>query len=188
MGVKRLRKTKRGRRIKMVDDKLMRDEAQRAANYEAIKSNVKAEVGDDIYAEAVRPTSSQAARVEEVADGMRRTAVEEVVETEREVERARFAARVSQVVDYLFFLVYGLLTIRLLLELFAARESAGFYKFIAAVTDPFYSPFRGLVPSPSTAEGFTLALPIVVALVVYMLLHLAINGLLRMVAHRKTEV
>ena len=172
----------------MVDDKLAREEAQRAANYEAIKSNVKAEVGSDIYAEAVRPVPSQAHRVESVADNMRRTAVNEVVETDREIARARGVARVSQVVDYLFFLVYGLLTIRLLLELFAARESAGFFRFIKTVTDPFYAPFSGLVPSPSTAEGFTLALPIVVALVVYMLLHLAINGLLRMLAHRKTEI
>jgi uncharacterized protein YggT (Ycf19 family) len=172
----------------MVDDKLARDEAQRAANYEAIKSSVKAEVGDDIYAEAARPVPSQSARVEAVADGMRRTAVDEVVQTEREVERARGIARISQIIDYLFFLVYGLLTIRLLLELFAARESAGFFKFIKTVTDPFYAPFRGLVPSPTTAEGFTLALPIIVAIVVYMLLHLAINGFLRMFAHRKTEV
>lgn len=172
----------------MVDDKLAREEAQRAANYEAIKSNVKAEVGDDIYAEAARPVPSQARRVEAVADDMRRTAVDEVVETESEVARARFVARISQIVDYIFFVVYGLLTIRLLLELFAARENAGFFRFIKAATDPFYSPFRGLVPSPSTAEGFTLALPIIVALVVYMLLHLAMNGLLRIFAHRKTEV
>lgn len=172
----------------MVDDKLAREEAQRAANYEAIKSGVKADVGGEIYAEAARPAVSQAARVEQVADDMRRSAVDEVVETEREVERARFVARISQVVDYLFFIVYGLLTIRLLLELFAAREGAGFFKFIKSATDPFYWPFRGLVPSPSTAEGFTLALPIVVAIVVYMLLHLAINGFLRMIAHRKTEV
>jgi len=172
----------------MVDDKLAAEEAQRAADYEAIKSNVKADVASDIYAEAARPVASQAARVEEVADGMRRTAVTEVVETEREVQRARSVARVSQVVDYIFFLIYGLLTIRLLLELFAARESAGFFKFIKTLTNPFYAPFSGLVPSPSTAEGFTLALPIVVAIVVYMLLHLAINGLLRIFAHRKTEV
>ncbi|HEX6124175.1 MAG TPA: YggT family protein [Pyrinomonadaceae bacterium] len=172
----------------MVDDKLALEESERAANYEAIKSNVKADVGNEIYAEAARPVPSQATRIEDVADGMRRTAVEEVVETEREVERGRFVARVSQVVDYIFFLIYGFLTIRLLLELFAARESAGFFQFIKTVTDPLYSPFRGLVPSPSTAEGFTLALPIVVAIVVYMLLHLAINGLLRIFAHRKTAV
>lgn len=172
----------------MVDDKLALEEAQRAANYEAIKSSVKADVGNDIYAEAARATPAQAVRVENVADEMRRTAVDEVVETEREVGRARIVARVSQVVDYIFFLIYGLLTIRLLLELFAARESAGFFQFIKNVTDPVYSPFRGLVPSPSTAEGFTLALPVVVAIVVYMLLHLAINGLLRIFAHRKTAV
>ncbi|MEP7149133.1 MAG: YggT family protein [Acidobacteriota bacterium] len=172
----------------MVDDKLAREEAQRAANYEAIKSNIKADVGSEINAEAARPAPSQAARVEEIADGMRRTAVDEVVQTEREVGRARVVARISQIIDYLFFVVYGLLTVRLLLELFAARESAGFFRFVKNVTEPFYAPFRGLVPSPTTAEGFTLALPIVVAIVVYMLLHLAINGLLRIFAHRKTEV
>src|SRR5687768_8842366 len=64
---------------KMVDDKLERDEAQRAANYEAIKSGVKADVGGEIQAEAARPELSQAERVEEVADGMRRSAVSEVV-------------------------------------------------------------------------------------------------------------
>ncbi len=40
----------------MVDDKLAQDEAQRAGNYEAIKSDVKAEVGGEIAAEAQRPT------------------------------------------------------------------------------------------------------------------------------------
>ena len=172
----------------MVDDKLEREEAERAANYEAIKSGVKADVGNEIAAEASRPTPAEHERVDAVADDIRERAVDEVVETRNEVERGRVAARVSQVVDYIFFLIYSLLTIRLLLELFAARESAGFYQFIETVTDPFYAPFRGLVPSPSTAEGFTLALPIIVAIVVYMILHLAINGLLRMLAHRKTSI
>ncbi|MEP7074706.1 MAG: YggT family protein [Acidobacteriota bacterium] len=172
----------------MVDDKLLRDEAERAANYEAIKSNVKSEVGGEIVAGADRPTVAQAEYVENVAGDMRQSAVAEVEQTHREVERGRVAARLSQVVDYIFFLIYGLLAIRLLLELFAARESAGFVQFVKAVTNPLYAPFRGIVPSPSTPEGFTLALPIVIALVVYMLLHLAINGLLRMAAHRKVEI
>ena len=172
----------------MVDDKLQREEAQRALNYEAVKTNVQGDVAGEIVNEAAIPRHTQAERVEAIADEMRHKAVDEVVETEREVERGRVAARVSQVVDYVFFLIYGLLTIRLLLELFAARESAGFYKFIASITGPFYAPFRGLVPSPSTPEGFTLALPIIIAIVVYMLLHLAINGLLRIAAHRKTAI
>jgi uncharacterized protein YggT (Ycf19 family) len=172
----------------MVDDKLARDEAERAANYEALKSDIKSEVGAEVYTEAAGRRVVQEQRVEGLADGMRRQAVDEVVETDREVRRARSIARVSQVVDYIFFLIYGLLAIRLLLELFAARESAGFFQFIKTLTNPFYSPFRGLVPSPSTAEGFTLALPVIVAIVAYMLLHLAINGLLRIFAHRKTSV
>lgn len=172
----------------MVDNKLAFEEAQRTANYEAIKSDVKAEVGGEIAAEAERPTVNEAEKIDNIAGSLRSKAVNEVVETQNEVERGRILARVSQIVDYCFFLIYGLLTIRLLLELFAARESAGFFKLIKGLTGFFYAPFQGLVPSPTAAGGFTLALPIIVAIVVYMLLHLAINGLLRIFVHRKTEV
>ncbi|MGH9819279.1 MAG: YggT family protein [Pyrinomonadaceae bacterium] len=170
----------------MTDDKLLRDEAQRGANYEAIKTNVKSGVAGEIAAEA--DSGEQAERVEQTARDLRQTAVDEVVQTHREVVRGRGAARVSQVVDYMFFLVYGLLFIRLLLALFAARDSAGFTQFVRSVTDPLYAPFKGIVPSLSTPEGFTLALPIVIAIAAYALLHLAINGFLRMLAHRKVEI
>lgn len=169
----------------MKDDKLYRDENQRNANYEAVKSSVEADVGNEIAAKAHRTPE---AVPDEIAVDMRRQAVDDVVETHREVERGRVAARVSQVIDYIFFLIYGLLAIRLLLELFAAREGVAFFRFIKTVTDPFYAPFRGLVPSPSTPDGFTLELPIIVAIVVYALLHMAINGIFRMIAHRKVEI
>jgi len=172
----------------MVDNKLALDEAQRAADYDSIKSGLNSEVGGEIAARASVPTTREAGHVEAVADNMRHKAINDVEQTEREVERGRFMARISQIVDYVFFLIYGLLTIRLLLALFAARQGAGFVEFIRNVTDPLYAPFKGIVASPSTAEGFTLALPIVIALVVYMLLHLAVNGLLRIFAHRKVAI
>ena len=171
----------------MVDDKLRRDEIERAENLEKIKAQANAEVQREIAMDTTASAHDQQ-QIENVANDVRRTAVAEVEETHREVGRGRIAARISQIVDYLFFLLYAGLVLRLLLELFAARESAGFFQFIKDVTDPFYAPFRGLVPSPSTPEGFTLALPIVIALVAYMILHLAINGLLRMVAHRKVQI
>jgi uncharacterized protein YggT (Ycf19 family) len=171
----------------MVDNKLEQEEAQRAATYEAVKTEVQSEVGGEIAAHAGQKHAAHSERIDDVATNMRQKAVTEVVQTEREIERGRALARISQVVDYVFFLVYGLLGIRLLLELFAARESAGFFQFIRSVTGPFYAPFRGLVPSPSV-DGFTLALPIIIALVVYALLHAAINGLLRIFVHRKVEV
>ena len=63
----------------------------------------------------------------------------------------------------------------------------GFVQFINGVTFPFYVPFRGIVASP-TAGGFTLPLPVGIAMIVYMLLHRGINGTLRLAAHRKTTV
>jgi hypothetical protein len=171
----------------MVDNKLEQEEALRVANYEAIKSDVKSEVGGEIAAEATRPTVGEAERIDNIAGNMRQKAVNEVVETGREVERSRTLARVSQIVDYVFFVIYGLLAVRLLLELFAARESAGFVKFIKSATGLLYAPFQGIMPSP-TKDGFTLALPIIVALIVYMLVHFGINGLLRIFAHRKTAI
>lgn len=171
----------------MVDNKLAIEEAQRAANYEAVKSTVESRVDSEIAARATRATVSEHEHIDNIAGNMRQKAINEVVETDREVQRARVLARVSQVVDYIFFVIYGLLAIRLMLELFAARESAGFVKFIKSATGLFYAPFAGIVPSPSQ-DGYTLALPIIVALVAYMFLHLIINQLLRLFAHRKTEV
>jgi hypothetical protein len=80
------------------------------------------------------------------------------------------------------------LGLRFLLALLAARSGAGFVRFIVAVTDPFYRPFQGIVASPSTEGGHTLMMPLIIAIVVYILLHLAINGVLRIIAHRKTAV
>lgn len=171
----------------MIDEKLLQDELQRTQNYEAIKSTVKSEVGGEIVAQTERTTNVEANRIENVASNMRQKAVDEIVETENEVTRGRFLARISQFVDYGFFLIYGLLTIRLVLTLLSARQSNGFVQFIYSVTDVIYAPFKGIVPSPSV-EGVTLALSIVIALIAYALLHLAINGLLRIFVHRKTEV
>jgi uncharacterized protein YggT (Ycf19 family) len=172
----------------MEDDKLAADEARRAVQHEAIKAEVEGDVNAEIAARADRTTRVEAQKMEEVAGEFRGKAIDEVVETEREVERARGLARVSQIVDYIFYLIYALLALRLLLALLAARSSAGFVQFIYALTDPLYAPFRGIVASPRAEGGYTLALPIVIAIIVYALLHLGINGLLRLIAHRKTEI
>lgn len=171
----------------MKDDKLAAEEARRANQHELVKSQVEGEVHAEI-AERAAPTRAEAAQVDQVADEFRAKAVNEVVETEREVERARGAARVSQIVDYIFFVLYALLGLRFLLALLAAHNNAGFVRFIVAVTNPFYAPFKGIVASPSTDGGHTLVLPLLIAIIVYILLHLAINGLLRIIAHRKTAV
>ncbi len=172
----------------MDDDKLAIEEARRAGQHGAVKAQVEDEVQAEMADQTARKAPPDQERVGQVAEQFRAKAVDEVVETEREVERARGVARVSQVVDYIFYVIYALLGLRFLLALLAARSSAGFVRFIVAVTDPFYRPFRGIVASPSTESGHTLVLPLVIAFIVYVLLHLGISGLLRIMAHRKTTV
>ena len=172
----------------MDDDKLAIDEARRAQQHGSVKSQVEGEVQAEIAEQSAVNAPPDHARVQQLAGQFRAKAVDEVVQSEREVERARGVARVSQIVDYIFYVIYALLGLRFLLALLAARSTAGFVRFIVAVTDPFYRPFRGIVASPSTESGHTLMLPLVIAIIVYILLHLGINGLLRIIAHRKTAV
>jgi uncharacterized membrane protein len=171
-----------------MDDKLAAEEARRSVQHDSVKSQVEGEVQSEIADQAQAPVAGESQRIQQVAGQFRSKAVDEVVDTEREVQRGRGAARISQIIDYIFYLIYALLGMRFLLALLAARSTAGFVQFIVAVTNPFYAPFRGIVASPRTDEGHTLLLPIVIAIIAYVLLHLAINGLLRMLAHRKTEI
>jgi uncharacterized protein YggT (Ycf19 family) len=172
----------------MEDNKLADDEDRRALQHESVKAEVESDVNAEIAARADRTTPAEARKMEHVAGEFRGKAIDEVVETEHEVDRARTLARISQVVDYIFFVIYGLLAIRLILALLAARRSAGFTQFIYSITDPFYAPFRGIVAEPTAEGGYRLALSVVIAIIVYALLHLGINGLLRLFAHRKTAI
>jgi uncharacterized protein YggT (Ycf19 family) len=170
------------------DNKLATDEARRAVQHEAVKAEIESDVNAEIAAHAEGATPAETRREAQIAGEFRSKAVNEVVETEREVDRSRTLARVSQVVDFIFYVIYALLGLRLLLELLAARRSAGFVQFIASVTDPFYAPFRGIVPSPTAEGGYRLTVPLIIAIIVYLLLHLGIKALLRMIAHRRTEI
>jgi uncharacterized protein YggT (Ycf19 family) len=172
----------------MEDNKLAADEARRAVQHEAVKAEIEADVNSEIAAHAQGASAGEAQREAQIAGEFRSKAVDEVIETEREVERSRGLARVAQVIDFVFYVLYALLGLRLLLELLAARRSAGFVQFIASVTDPFYAPFRGIVASPTAEGGHRLTVPIIIAIIVYLLLHLGIKALLRMIAHRRTEI
>ncbi|CAN5877834.1 hypothetical protein BH23GEM9_BH23GEM9_08430 [soil metagenome] len=172
----------------MQDRNVAADDARRVAQHEATTSSVEQDVNADIAARADHGSADEAVRLDRVASDMRTSAIDDAAGQNREMSRARGTARVSQVVDYLFYMVYGLLAVRLVLALLAARASNGFVQFINTVTDPFYALFRGIVSSPTAEGGYTLALPIIIAIGAYALLHFAINGFLRMLVHRKTAV
>lgn len=179
-GATRMRKTQ-------YDDKLAADEASRLSRYESIKDNVRGQVDREIERRTVSEKAGERASERAVADSLKRRAVREVAATDIEIERAKGIARVSQVVDYLFLLIYGVIGLAIALELLGAREGAPFKQFIDALAAPLLSPFRNLMPDPGIGP-YRLMLSYIMALVVYALLHAAINGLLRLFVHRKTAV
>lgn len=153
-----------------------------------MKLRAEKQVNAEISREMSDARTADSGRVAEVASGMRSRAIDETERGARTLGHARTAARGSQFVDYGFYVLYALLAIRLVLAAIGARGGNGFVRFISTITDPFYAPFRGIVASPTLDGGPTLVMPIVVAIVVYALLHLAVNGVLRMVGTRKTSV
>jgi hypothetical protein len=172
----------------MTDIKVSEDEARRLGQHQAVKASVEGDVNAQITQRAAQATRSETVAVDEVASELRGRAIQETVGTERELVRARGAARTSQFIDYGFYLLYSLLAIRLVLALIAASPRSGFVVIIRAITSPFVAPFQGIVPSPATEGGNILALPIVVALAIYALIHFGINGGLRLMAQRKTQI
>jgi uncharacterized protein YggT (Ycf19 family) len=169
------------------DEKLAIDESRRIAQHEAMKGAVRNEVQAEVARDAGHLSSSERAGAAEVAQSMKHKAVSEVVDTESEIERARGTARISQFVDYIFWLIFGIIGLEIILELIGARDSNGFKRFIDALASPLLAPFRGLVDDPG-AGAVRFRLSYIVALIVYLLVHLAVIGLLRIIAHRRTAV
>ncbi len=172
----------------MLEDDVATADAREAARLAAMKDQVGREVRSEIGGQASASSATDRTRVSEVAADMRRSAIDETVHTDRKIAHARTAARGSQFLDYAFYVLYTLLGVRLVLALIAANSSNGFVQLISTITNPFYAPFRGIVDSPSTEGGNTLVFPIIIAMVVYAIVHVAINGLLRMVGSRKTAI
>lgn len=173
----------------MIDEgeKVAQDEARKIAQHETVKGKVREGVHTAIEHDAVRPSSDEKEEVERVSRGLKKKAIREVMETETDLERGRRAARLSQVVDYVFALLYGMIGLQIVLELLGAREGSGFKQLLNQLTSPFLKPFRGLMPDPEVG-GFQLYVSYIIGLVVYLLLHMAIRGLLRLVVVRKTTV
>jgi uncharacterized protein YggT (Ycf19 family) len=169
------------------DAKLAADEARRIAQHESVKGEMRETVHHEIAQQAGRASATERSSAGRLADSLKQRAVSEVESTEWELERGKAVARVSQVVDYLFYLVYGVIGLEIVLDALGARQSAGFKQFIDALAAPFLAPFRGLMLDPGIGR-FRLMFSYIVALAVYMLLHMAVNGLLRLFVHRKTAV
>lgn len=171
----------------MEDRNLEVDETNRILRHEAIKEEVRGEVQSEIARHADHLDKEEEVQTAEVGERFKEKAIREVHETENALERSRVVARISQVIDYIFYVIYGLIGLRILLDLLGANRGSGFREFIATISEPFLAPFHSLLADPA-AGRHQFRLSYIFALIAYILLHLAINGFLRLLAHRKTTV
>jgi len=169
------------------NDTIRADEQRKIEQLEQVKREARDEVHREIKERTDRVEPRDQEQVEGIAREMKQQAVREVAMSAAELERARVVARVSQVIDYLFYLVYGLVGLQIALEMLGARESSAFKQLMNAVTLPFLAPFKGLMPDPALGSS-QLMLSYVIGLVVYILVHLAINGALRLFVSRKMGI
>lgn len=158
-----------------------------APTREGVIARVGDEVEGDVASRAAVASPSEPARIDAVAEKLRGHALDDVSRTDRDQRAALYAGRMAQIVDYVFFLAYALLVVRFLLELVAARPGAGFTRFVEALTDPIYAPFRNIVRSLPMGDG-QVVISIAIAFIGYGVLHLAIRGVLKMIATRRTTV
>jgi uncharacterized protein YggT (Ycf19 family) len=160
------------------------DEERRISSRQEVKASIDDDVNARIRRESVRVEPKELAGV---AHELKQKSVREAAETERELGRGRTAARISQVVDYLFYIIYGLIGLQFVLRLMGARPGNDFVQFVAGVSWPLLAPFERIVGTPSVG-AFQIQLSYLLALLVYILLHIAINGVFRIIAHRKVTV
>jgi hypothetical protein len=169
------------------DDKVAFDESRRLHRHGLVTGEVENRVNAEIRASS-SGGDAHAVKIDALAHHLRGKAIDNVAETDAEIERQRSLARIRQVVDYLFYLLYGLFALRFFLALIGARQGAGLVRLVNALTAPFFAPFKGILPTPATDQGFTFSSSVLVAIVVYVLIHSSIKGLLRVVGRRSTEL
>lgn len=169
------------------DEKLALDQARQITDQEQVKSSIRDQVNSQISREAGKFDTADLQDASAVGRDLKRRAIREAATNETELDRARIVARLSQIIDYVFYVIYGIIGLEILLDLLGARESSPFKRFLDALSAPLVRPFNGLLHDPSM-DHYSLRLSYIIGLVVYILLNLAINGLLRLLAHRRTAV
>ncbi|MEW6730563.1 MAG: hypothetical protein AB1489_04420 [Acidobacteriota bacterium] len=169
------------------DSKLELDESHRLAQHEAAKDLVRKEVQAEIAGKTDLDNSSDQAQLHSAAEGLKHKAIGEITDTETELSKARKIARISQVIDYVFYLIYGIIGLEIILELLGARDSNAFKQMLDALARPLLAPFKGLMPTPAIGP-FQFMLSYIAGLVIYLLIHMAINGLLRLFVDKKSNI
>ena len=170
----------------MNDERLAAREAHRVAKRTTLRSPVERDVTDLIVgnsrAGALPADRRRTARIA----GAVESELAETIRVRRELDHGWNVLGRMGAVDYLFCTIYGLMGLRLAVALLWATPASSLVRVINALTDPLYAPFRALIGIPATEGSHTLALPILIAIVGYMLLHATISGVVRLAREQRS--
>ncbi len=164
------------------------DDDRLVNQHESAKAAVEHDLNAEVSYRAEQDARKDSETLDRMAGMVKDKAIAEVVDASKLSDRRRTLARTVQVIDFLFYTVYVLLGVRLVLALIGANQASGFVKFVTTITNPFYSFFRGIVESPTAEGGYTIALPILVAIGAYALLHWGVRSLAKLIAYRQSEI
>ena len=167
------------------EERLRKDKDQQTEQHERVKGRVRDEVHVEIEQSAQQAGSSRS--VDSVAGDLKTKAISDIYAVETDLARGKVMARISQVVNYIFYVLYGIIGLQIVLQLLGARERNPFKQFLNAVTTPFLAPFKGLMADPAIGS-MQLMISYIIGLFVYFLLHLAVRGLLRLLAYKRATV
>ena len=169
----------------MNDDGLAERQARRSPERGATRPPVDRDVTERVVGRPLaRATPADTRSIRGVAGEIGLDGQSDSYRTELHAGRGWNVTGRMEAIDHLFGVIYLLMGVRLLLALAGADPADGIVRFITALTDPLYAPFRSMIGIPATDGGQTLALPILIALVGYMLVHASISGLVRATRQR----
>lgn len=94
------------------------------------------------------------------------------------------AAWIARVIYFCFAVIQIALGLRVLLKLIAANPLSGFTRFIYGFTAPFVAPFSNIVATPTAANGATLDVSSLLAILIYLLISWLIVRLLLLLIER----
>ena len=173
----------------MNDDKLAERQGHHSAKRAVQKPHVERDVTERMIGRArTGPLLADRGRGSAVATDTRSLPTGEIMHFGLDVQRGWNVLGRMEAIDYLFSVAYLLMGARLVLALLGVDPANGIVRLMNALTNPLYAPFRGVVAIPTTEAGHTLALPILIALVGYILAHAAISGLVRVARERQPLV
>ena len=115
---------------------------------------------------------------------LRREAVNGITATSDEPTVRASVAPGAQFIDHAFGLAYAILALAMALHAVGAPASALYTRLVDALALPLVTPFLGVLPvNPVGSSSFLSACAF--ALVVFLLIHMAINATLRMFTERQ---